>query len=213
MVLNKRGFTLVELLIVMTILAILAMMAVGILNPRALMDKANDATRKKDLARIKVAFEEYINDTGCYPSQALVTGLVCGGNGFKSWGLNSWPCDPVSRHTYNFDMDPANCPQWYRIFTNLNNKKDVQIPVNWYLSPNSGYRFGNDMTVNQVNYGVSSTNIQWYDRVLPDVCYHGTLNCYDKYDDGTFYPSATGHYLNAYDECLVECCLNGTVCQ
>ena len=210
---DRQGFTLVELLVVMAILAILAMIAVGILNPRALMDKANDATRKKDLARIKVAFEEYINDTGCYPSQNLINNLACKGGGFSSWGLNSWPCDPASRNSYNFDIDPANCPLWYRIFTNLENKKDVQIPVNWYLPPNSGYTFSNGLTVNQVNYGVSSTNVQWYDRVLPADCYTGVLTCYDRYDDGTFYASVNGHYLNAIDHCLVECCLNGTVCQ
>ena len=65
---GRKGFTLIELMVVVTILAIMSMILVGIINPIALVNRGRDARRKKDLARIKTAFEEYYNDKGCYPN-------------------------------------------------------------------------------------------------------------------------------------------------
>jgi len=65
---KKKGFTLVELLIVMAILLMMATMMVGTLNSVGIFNKARDARRKKDIGRIKIAFEDYYNDKGCYKS-------------------------------------------------------------------------------------------------------------------------------------------------
>ena len=47
---KKKGFTLVELLIVMAILLMMATMMVGTLNSVGIFNKARDARRKKILA-------------------------------------------------------------------------------------------------------------------------------------------------------------------
>ena len=57
---DNKAFTLVELLVVMTILVILTTMMIGIFNAIGITNKGRDAQRKKDLNRIKVAFEEYL---------------------------------------------------------------------------------------------------------------------------------------------------------
>ena len=172
----KHGFTLVELLVVMAILAILGVMAAGTINPIAQVGKANDARRKKDLTRIRVAFEEYFNDTGCYPTDAspkfpnILSSLRnksnCDSGVFSAWGLQSWPCDPTLRWPYYIFTGPsgASCPSWFKILTKLDNRKDSQIPSGWYVFPNSARMFGNGtLTAEQVNFGVSSTNINWND--------------------------------------------------
>lgn len=222
---GRQGFTLVELLIVIAIIALMVVMAVGILNPGAQMAKANDARRKKDLGRIKVAFEEYFNDNGCYPSNndsrypgmldSLMDKSNCNTGVFSRWGLEPWPCDPVTRLPYYIYPELKSCPSWFKILTNLDNRKDTQIPVGWYNLPNLGYYFGDGLIgSSQVNFGVSSPNVSWYDRVLNPHCW-GYPQCLSHNDTGfnglgagTFHDAYAGPYL----DCYVECCVNGSVC-
>src|SRR5690349_16335843 len=59
----KKGFTLVELLIVIGILAVLATTAVVILNPAQLLAQARDSQRLSDLASLQSALALYVTDT------------------------------------------------------------------------------------------------------------------------------------------------------
>ncbi|MCX6727031.1 MAG: type II secretion system protein, partial [Candidatus Shapirobacteria bacterium] len=122
----KKGFTLIELLVVMAILAIIMTIMVGILDPAALLNKGYDAQKKKDVNRIKVAFEEYANDNkGCFPTEAVINdkGLLidsnCNKNVFAPW-LSSWPCAPQGKH-YLIYTEPSNCPKWFKVATKLDN--------------------------------------------------------------------------------------------
>jgi general secretion pathway protein G len=66
---KKRGFTLIEILVAATIIAVLSMVAVtsyGSINKRS-----RDAKRKSDLEQIRSALEMYRADNGTYPK-------VCG---------------------------------------------------------------------------------------------------------------------------------------
>lgn len=64
--LNKRGFTLVELVVVVAIIAILS--AVVITNINSSRSKARDAKRISDIAQIQLALEQYFNRCGVYPA-------------------------------------------------------------------------------------------------------------------------------------------------
>ena len=214
-----RGFTLIELLIVMTIIVIMAVLLSSIFNSIGIYNKARDAQRKKDLDRMKVAFEEYYNDTGCYPKSALVTQLnstaSCASNVFAPW-MSNWPCDPKkSPYTVIVD-DPTysgDCSKWYKILTNLENKKDASIPWGWYTL--SSYFVANNITSEMVNYGVSSPNISWYEKWVDPLCANGGQGCLVRSLDGNFNSAGTGCVSNAYnicvfgwpsDTCQVACC-------
>lgn len=57
---NKKGFTLLELLIVIAILAVLGAIVVFLLNPAETLRKARDSQRISDLSTIKTALGIYI---------------------------------------------------------------------------------------------------------------------------------------------------------
>lgn len=60
--LNKKGFTLLELLIVITIIAVLSTIAILVLNPVETLKKSRDSQRFSDLATIKTALGLYSTD-------------------------------------------------------------------------------------------------------------------------------------------------------
>lgn len=64
----KKGFTLVELLVVMAIVGVLAAASITLINPVAQMNKARDSKRKADIAQIRAALELYRSDNGSYPA-------------------------------------------------------------------------------------------------------------------------------------------------
>jgi prepilin-type N-terminal cleavage/methylation domain-containing protein len=128
---NRKGFTLVELLIVMSILVLLMIAVIGALNPTLMVNKAKDSVKKKDLNRIKTAFEEYVNDKGKYPGSIDIYTWNVKKNCGKiiaemSNYLPSWPCDP-NGNPYTIIM----ADNWYKVVTNLDNKDDKDIPDGW----------------------------------------------------------------------------------
>lgn len=180
----KKGFTLVEVMIVVLIVIILAVVMTSIFNSTGVFNKARDAQRKKDLGRIKVAFEEYFNDKGCYPDQALIDSLSLASNCnkavFSPW-LTNWPCDP-NKTPYRIAIEDSRfgeCNKWYKVLTQLENKLDSSIPSGWdYLT---SFIIGEEITSEQVNYGVSSPNISWFDVYSnPECAAYG--GCYYKPD-------------------------------
>lgn len=63
----KKGFTLMEILIVTALIALIATAALIIINPMQQINKGFDSQRKHDLDVFKKALEDYYNDKGCYP--------------------------------------------------------------------------------------------------------------------------------------------------
>ena len=59
----KKGFTLLELLIVIGILAILSTTMILVINPAELLKKARDSQRIADLGTVKTAIAYYITET------------------------------------------------------------------------------------------------------------------------------------------------------
>ncbi len=178
---RRNGFTLVELLIVIAIMSILIVTMIGVINPITQTNKANDSVRKKDLNRMKTAFEEYYNDHGCYPSADVVTELNRASNCRNAIALfpyiNPWVCDPVTNQPYPVVTDGLTCPRWYKIYANLQYKGDPVIPSGWY-SQTIGIHLGDgSISPADVNYGVSSSNSNWSDVVMSSDCITNGTSC------------------------------------
>lgn len=69
-----RGFTLVELLVVIGIIAVLSVVVVLTLNPAELLRQARDSDRLSDMDSLKSALALYMGDV---PSPNLGTSLTC----------------------------------------------------------------------------------------------------------------------------------------
>lgn len=207
---KNKGFSLVELLITLSIVVILATIAIGAINPKALIDRGKDAIRKKDLNRIKTAMEEYYSDKGNYPEAALVDQLNdkanCGSTIFKPW-LSPWPCDP-NGEPYKVVVEDIPKPRWFRVYVNLANKKDTSIPAGWYEL--TDYQLIGGVTTNEANFGVSSTNVIWSGLGPNGVCNNNCAVIENGSCKGAPNGVCTGSNCYSSNACIsvckVDCC-------
>lgn len=124
----SRGFTMIELLITIGVLAILAVFALAAVNPIDQFKKAKDAQRKSDLGQIQRVLEQYYQDWGHYPPSSAsyqiedektnpVTVVTWGGAGGWPPYMDLVPKDPDARRTYLYYS--KNNGQQYFLYASL----------------------------------------------------------------------------------------------
>lgn len=146
----KKGFTLIEVVIVITIVVVLAVIALVLLRNQIF--KGQDARRKADIERIRTAAEEYERDHNCYPLPSL---LACKpGTGLQPY-LNKISCDPVTGGSYLYVIQDSSCPGWFKIYTILGNSADVSV-ING-IGPNNAFNFVQGSANAPVDIGTSPT--------------------------------------------------------
>lgn len=64
---HLRGFTIIELIVVVAILSILSGILIAVINPGRQQARARDAVRRSDLVKISSALEQYYADNNKYP--------------------------------------------------------------------------------------------------------------------------------------------------
>lgn len=151
---NLSSFTIIELLIVITLISIIATISIILFDPKKQIEKSWDAKRKKELNTLQKIFEEYNNDNNCYPKPENVAyqliskneGYICGSQKNSPQliaYLPNLPCDPqfpLKKYLYQVDNDL--CPFSYRIYAVLSESSN--------------------QNTNQYNYGVVGGNTDLY---------------------------------------------------
>jgi general secretion pathway protein G len=110
--LAQKGFTLIEMLVVISIIGILATLVAANLN--SARSRARDAERKSDMKNIQTALRIYYNDNGRYPANdGSYQMLACDpGTNSCAWG-DEWNIgDTVYMQT--LPQDPLSPTQNYR---------------------------------------------------------------------------------------------------
>lgn len=122
-------------MIVLGIIGILVVLV--ILAFKTQLFKGNDAKRKGDIDRIKIAVEEYEKDHNCYP-QYIVCGIHSDQPVYPY--LNNVPCDPITHASYVYTNDgSAVCPKWFKVYTVLENVKDLSTILG--IGPGNAYNY------------------------------------------------------------------------
>jgi len=108
---KSGGFTLVELLIAVSLIAVLSGIILGVLDIPGTRKKTRDSQRIADLRKVQVALELYFSDVSRYPNPSP----VCTGDGWCSISnlgvlvsdyIDVIPSDP-STNTYSYRTNAA----------------------------------------------------------------------------------------------------------
>lgn len=164
---KNNGFTLIELIVVVSVLSILSAMAVGLLNPVEQLRKARDTQRKYDLSQIQRGLEQYYQDNGGYPSYSTTSPndyQIVGLSGRISWGA-SWspymsvlPKDPSSSKRYVYYSSTNR--QSYYLYASLDRGgKDPQACSGGSQCTNVPANVKCGTATDICNYGVTSPNV------------------------------------------------------
>lgn len=108
---NTKGFTLVEMLIVIAIIAILA--SVALVSVRGVRSSANDTKRISDLSKVQQSLEVYYTKNGQYPADATFAAMA------TAIGLVPNPDDPAADRNYGYSVDAGR--QHYILSAQLEN--------------------------------------------------------------------------------------------
>lgn len=102
-----RGFTLIEILIAVTIISALIGITILVIKPDSIRKRVRDAQRKKDLEIIALALEQYYADNNKYPNTnfaGLTTALTGGSTVYLKTVV---PSDPTSGYSYCYQSSSA----------------------------------------------------------------------------------------------------------
>ena len=118
---SSKGFTLLELLVVIGIIGLLA--SILVVNLTSARRKARDTKRVADVRQLQTAVEDYYGKNGYYPT--LISALVTSGQ------ISMWPTDPLAPVNTVCSANGDNCyflasygtvpanPQYYHLGTSL----------------------------------------------------------------------------------------------
>ncbi|MDO8270253.1 MAG: prepilin-type N-terminal cleavage/methylation domain-containing protein [Candidatus Levybacteria bacterium] len=121
---TSSGFTLIELITAMGVLAVMASAALVVINPLEQFYKSADARRKSDLAQLQRSLEIYYQDYNRYPP-AFANKISADGtsNTVVDWGsdwrpyMDVLPIDPRGGKNYAYWTD--NSGQSYALYASL----------------------------------------------------------------------------------------------
>jgi len=102
---NKNGFTLVELLVVVAILGILMAAVVLAINPMEIMKKGRDSTRLSDMDSLRKAIDLAIADGGTLTTTATAGDSAVGTRAVNGTG---WVNVDVAQYLSTLPIDPRN---------------------------------------------------------------------------------------------------------
>jgi type II secretion system protein G len=115
---NKKGFTIIEILIVLAIIGI--MFAIVTTYLTAAKQRGRDAVRIANVKELQQAIEIYFSN--CYQFPATLEALMndCGGSSNSRPILNSIPKDPLGRdYGYYTTSNRSNMPMAYHVCAEL----------------------------------------------------------------------------------------------
>lgn len=128
---SQSGFTLIEYLVAIGILAGLLGVAIFTLDPFVQVERGRDAQKRQDLQQIKNAMETYYQDTTCYPTEIPFGEKWSAGSDVYMTTVPQDPtCNQLNGQCYEYITDTeTECPQWGVVFAKLSEVPDQVTTV------------------------------------------------------------------------------------
>ena len=180
---STKGFTLIELMVVMVIIGILS--TIGVYTYQSFQKKARDNKRKADLSQIQKSLEMYVLDAKAYPEGMAGSITGCGVDGLTvcPWGsafatgatneenvyLSALPTDMGGLKYYYEAVDTRKPEKGYRLYAYLENTQDPDLSPTGAYDVNCGKKDGVDV---YCNYMVSSENVAMPVAFVPPTPIH-----------------------------------------
>lgn len=124
---SRKGFTLIELILVTAIVGLFAAGVIAVINPTQQVNKANDTKRKTDLEAIQRALEAYYADNGRYPqansNKIYTTSVINWGTSWQPY-IDILPKDPNAGRSYVYGVSSDG--QRYGVYASLERVGDPQ---------------------------------------------------------------------------------------
>lgn len=139
------GFTLMELIIAMSIIAILS--GALLANFFTSLSKGRDSRRKQDLELISKSLELYYNDNKAYPTSFPTPGIAFQNSDNTVVYMQKVPRDPKTGYTYTYVS--LNSARSYQLYSCLENTNDSSYRT--YTATCGG--------CNACSYGISSPDV------------------------------------------------------
>lgn len=124
---DNLGFTLVELLVVISILGVLV--TIGLTSFRSSQARGRDTERKSDLKQVASALELYYSDYGKYPDAIPWGAEFTDG---KTIYFKIIPKDPTANNLYLYRIVDPGTNQKFQLFAFLENTQDPSLITTSY---------------------------------------------------------------------------------
>lgn len=108
---KAKGFTIIELLVVIGIISVLAVALLVTLNPAEAQKRARDSKRLKDANTIQAVVEQFLNDGGTFASCAggsPCTSAAAGTADTQTCASTNWMTVSVCDYAKTVPLDPSN---------------------------------------------------------------------------------------------------------
>jgi len=121
------GFTLVELLIVVSIIGILSGIVVSVINPNKIRGRARDGVRKNDIAVVKGALELYYAENNTYPASGTIPFGGAWTVGSVTY-LRAVPQDPYYSQNSSYSYCYQKVGNGYVLCTKVEDSNSASVP-------------------------------------------------------------------------------------
>ncbi|HNU76237.1 MAG TPA: type II secretion system protein [bacterium] len=125
---NQKGFTFVELMVVVALLLIVTTLVTVLVHPLDQLKKGRDNQRLSDINLLDRAINEYLLDNSRYPDQINVlrsSNALPSGSSDLSNSNPGWIYENLSSYTERLPIDPTNDSEFF--YSYIHNETSYEI--------------------------------------------------------------------------------------